>query len=77
MSWHRERKRWYVLIYPKGQIQKYGGSFKDEVNAAKRVNQLCEEQGMPPRNPAISALPNQKYQVTKIFCLMTLRKSEL
>merc|ERR1712034_192863 len=28
----------------------------------KRVNQLCEELGIPPQNPEISAIPNQQYQ---------------
>ena len=47
--------------------------FKDELDAAKRVNQLCEEQGIPLQNPEISAIPNEQYQVTKnYFCLMAL-----
>jgi hypothetical protein len=39
--------------------------FKDELDAAKRVNQLCEELGIPLQNPTISAIPNQQYQVNK------------
>jgi len=62
VSWHRGRKRWYVLIYLKGQKPKYGGMFKDELDAAKRVNQLCEEFGIPPQNPTISAIPNEQCQ---------------
>merc|ERR1712034_80874 len=64
VSWHRERKKWCVLIYPKGQKPKYGGIFDDELDAAKRVNQLCGELGIPPQNPTISAMPNQQYQAT-------------
>merc|ERR1711925_53139 len=50
--------------YPKGQKPKYGGIFDDELDAAKRVNQLCGELGIPPQNPTISAMPNQQYQAT-------------
>ena len=64
VSWHRKRKKWCVLIYPKGQKPKYGGDFDDELDAAKRVNQLCEEFGIPPQNPTISAIPNQQYQAS-------------
>ena len=51
----------------KGQKQKYGGQFNDKLDAAKRVNQLCEELGIPHKNPTISAMPNQQYQVTKKY----------
>merc|ERR1712034_284794 len=36
---------------------KFGGNFKDELNAAKRVNQVCKELGIPLQNPDISAAP--------------------
>jgi 6-pyruvoyl-tetrahydropterin synthase len=62
-------KKWYVRIYLKGQNKKYGGYFKDELDAAKRVNQLCEELEIPLLNPKISAMPNQQYQVIKKFVL--------
>merc|ERR1711925_22474 len=54
--------KWNVLIHQKGQKQKYGGRFNNALDAAKRVNQLCEELGIPPQNPTISAIPNQQYQ---------------
>merc|ERR1712034_115179 len=60
--WHREKNRCAVLIYLKGQIRKYGGNFKDELDAAKGVNQLCQKLGIPPRNPEISAIPNQQHK---------------
>jgi hypothetical protein len=62
VTWHRESGKWYVQIYQKGQNPKYGGHFNDELEAAKRANQLCEELGIPPQNPTISAIPNQQYQ---------------
>ena len=67
--WNRKNRKWYVLLSLKGQGRKYGGTFKDELDAAKRVNQLCEELGIPPQNPAISAMPNQQHQVTRNFVL--------
>ena len=63
--WHKQMGKWYVLIYPTGQKRKYGGTFKDELDAAKRMNQLCEELRIPLQNSTISEMPNQQYQVTK------------
>ena len=48
----------------KGQKPKLGGHFEDELDAAKRVNQLCKELGISLQNPEISETPNQKYEVT-------------
>merc|ERR1712034_264142 len=62
VMWHKHAKKWYVHMCVKGQKRKYGGCFKDELDAAKRVNQLCEELGIPLENPEISAKPNQQYQ---------------
>merc|ERR1712034_30691 len=62
VCWHREKRKWRARIYPKGQTQKFGGYFKDELDAAKRVNQLCEKLEIPLKNPTISAIPNQQYQ---------------
>ena len=69
VTWHKKCRKWYVLITLKGEKKEYGGMFKDELDAAKRVNQLCEELGIPPHNPTTSAMPNQQYQVTEKFCL--------
>ena len=41
--------------------QKYGGIFKDELDAGKRVNQLCEELGISQQNPTISGVLNHQY----------------
>ena len=67
VTWNQERKKWSVRLKPKGNNRKFGGFFKDELDAAKRVNQLCEEFGIPLKNPAINAIPNQQYQVTTNF----------
>jgi hypothetical protein len=44
--------------------------FNDELDAAKRVNQLCEDLGIPHQNPTVSAMPNQKHvtQNSVFFC---------
>ena len=44
---------------------KYGGCFNDELDAAKRVNELCKELGIPERNPGINGIPNQHWKVTQ------------
>ena len=49
-------------LYLKGHKSRYryGGLFNDEMDAAKRVNQLCEEIGIPLKNPEISSKPDQQ-----------------
>ena len=74
VSYHKHSDKWKVIVSLKGKKHKYGGTFNDELDAAKRVNQLCEDLGIPLLNPEISAIPNQQYQVTKnFFCVMPLR----
>merc|ERR1712034_3527 len=60
--WHRKNRKWRVMLSFNAKKQKYGGCFKDELDAAKRVNQLCEELEIPLQNPKISAIPSQQYQ---------------
>jgi len=61
VCWNKQIRKWCVQVRLKEE-NKYGGTFKDELDAAKRVNQLCEESGIPPQNPAIGAVPNQQYE---------------
>ena len=72
--WEKKSEKWKTQLTLKGQIQKYGGCFKIELDAAKRINQLCEELGIPLQNPGISAIPTQQYQVTLnlFLCLKKL-----
>ena len=73
--WHSESGKWYVQIHMKNQKRKYGGIFEDELDAAKRMNQLCEEFGIPLRNPELSAVPNEQHEVPKnMFCHTALRE---
>jgi hypothetical protein len=80
VSYDKQTGKWDVRVYSKGQKRKSGGRFNDELDAAKRVNQLCEGFGIPQQNPEISATPNEPYQVTKktfLFHAGNVRKSEL
>ena len=67
--WHKKHKKWDARICLKGQKPKFGGYFEDEVDAAQKVNQLCEELQIPAQNPEISVMQIQQYQVTKKFVL--------
>ena len=69
MTWHKQVKKWCVQVAVKGEKTQRGGYFIDELDAGKRVNQLCEEFGIPPQNSTISATPNKKYQVRNFFLL--------
>merc|ERR1712034_272400 len=61
VTWHKQKEKWYVQFKTKGEI-KYGGYFNDELDAATKVNQLCEKLGIPLQNPEMVAMTNQKYQ---------------
>ena len=49
---------------PIGGKTKCGGYFNDELDAAKRMNELCENFGIPPKNPGMIAIDRQ-YQVKR------------
>jgi len=62
--WHKQSRKWYVKFSKNGN-KKYGGKFKHELDAAKRVNQLCEELGIPEKNPGIGTVPNRQFEIKK------------
>jgi len=66
VGWSRQNKKWKVTISVNGH-RRYGGHFKDELDAAKRVNQLCEQLGIPRKNPGIDTIPNQQQQNMNLF----------
>merc|ERR1712034_142072 len=39
-------EKWYVLLFLKGKKPKHGGVFNDELDAAKKFDQLCNEHGI-------------------------------
>jgi hypothetical protein len=51
--WKSEKGKWYVMMCLKGNRKNYGGCFSDELEAAKRVNQLCKKFGIPIQNHGI------------------------
>merc|ERR1712034_260157 len=61
VGWYHNR--WFAKLYLNG-TKTYGGRFKDELDAAKRVNQLCEKFKIPLQNPEISAKPTHPYEDT-------------
>jgi len=62
VQWNKLSGKWKVLVSVNGEKQKYGGMYKNELDAAKRVNQICEELNIPLVHPTISAIPNEQYQ---------------
>ena len=62
VRWETKTGKWKVHFVVKGEY-KFGGLFDDELDAAKKVNQLCEEFGIPHKNPGINAIPNQQWTV--------------
>ena len=61
--WSESKNKWWVVLGLQGTKNKFGGYFDDELDAAKRLNQLCEEFGIPHKNHGISAKPNEEWQV--------------
>jgi len=59
---HKSSGKWRAQLTSKGKMQKYGGCFNDELSAAKRINELCEEMDIPLQNPGIYWIPSQQYQ---------------
>jgi len=60
--WYKQTRKWCVHLNLTGEKQKNGGFFEDELDAAKRVNQICKEMEIPYKNPGISAMPNQQWK---------------
>ena len=68
--WHRGSGKWYTHLSMKGEKLRHGGVFTDELDAAKRVNQLCKEFGIPFKNPGIIAeMPTQQSPVNNFYSL--------
>ena len=63
VHWHKPSGKWNVVVRSKDMKIKYGGSFIDELDAAKRVNQLCVELKIPEQNPGIGRMSHRQWQV--------------
>ena len=68
VSWQKKGCKWFAHLCLKGE-QKHGGSFINEMDAAKRVNQLCKQFGIPLQNLGISGIPTQPQVIHNCFFL--------
>jgi len=58
--WDDDSKMWTAKFEFKGMIQNLG-NFTTDFEAAKAVNQKCEQYGIPPKNPNIGIDSNNNY----------------
>ena len=72
---HKQSKKWYVGLWFKDGKKKYGGTFNDELDAAKRVNELCVQLGIHEKNPGINGIPNQHWKVNCHIILLNILSS--
>merc|ERR1712034_72119 len=54
-----KEKKWCARLRLKDGKVKFGGYFNAELDAGKRVNQLCEDLGILPHNPGVVQMPTQ------------------
>ena len=55
--WAQSDRRWLAAVYICKNKKYYGGYFFEEIEAAKRVNQICDELGNEHKNPGVDAMP--------------------
>jgi len=60
VSWSKKDKKWYAYLYLGSKTYKRGTGYNNELDAAKKVNQLCDEWGVKRKNPDVNAMPNPK-----------------
>ena len=63
VSWNEKRKLWQSKFHFNGKTSK--SYFENELDAAKRINQLCENMKILLKNPELPEMSNQ--QVTLLF----------
>ena len=57
-------KKWRTVVC--WQKKKYnGGYYLNELDGAKRVNQLCDKLGIDRKNPEVDAMPNNERVIFK------------
>ena len=55
VTWHTAAKKWRACVCIKKKKLE-GGKYKNELDAAKRVNQMCDELGIERKNPKVNGL---------------------
>jgi len=59
VSWSTYAKNWSASVFWK-YVKYRGGGYRTELDAAKKVNQICDELGIERKNSGIGAMPNSK-----------------
>jgi len=59
VSFNKKSKKWRAVIYFQKQA-KDGGDYGNELDAAKKVNQMCDELKIKRKNPEVDAMPTPK-----------------
>jgi len=57
VTWYTKSKKWKATVCFNGK-KIHVGRYPDELDAAKRVNQMCDEFGIERKNPGIDARPS-------------------
>jgi len=57
--WHKQHKKWMTTVCWNSK-QFSGGEYRDELDAAKRVNQLCDELEIKRKNPEVDTVLKPK-----------------
>ena len=57
VNWVKKSRKWRAYIYL-GDSFKQGGTYNNQLEAAKRVNQMCDEFKIKRKNPDVNASPN-------------------
>ena len=69
--WYKQRHKWCVDLHWPRRKKNFGGYFNDELDAARKVNQLCEKFGIPHKNHGIETMTSkQVIQLFSIRCLI-------
>jgi hypothetical protein len=64
VSWNEKKQLWQAEFYFNGKLTSTS-YFKNELDAAKNINQLCQNMRIPLKNPELPEISNQ--QVTVLF----------
>jgi cell division protein FtsL len=63
VSWEKKLQQWKATVYWKKHI--YGaGTYINELDAAKRVNEICDSLGMERKNPEVNTIQIPKVIIT-------------
>jgi hypothetical protein len=58
--WNKRWQKWETALHLTSGKRKFCGYFDNEIEAAKKLNILCDEYCLPHKNPETDGVPNQK-----------------